>query len=35
MWPVAVLDLKPAVGYVGALAVEGRGWQLACWRWKN
>jgi 4'-phosphopantetheinyl transferase len=30
---LAIQDLKPAVGYAGALAVEGDGWQLACWRW--
>jgi 4'-phosphopantetheinyl transferase len=26
-------DLAPATGYVAALAVEGHGWRLACWRW--
>jgi 4'-phosphopantetheinyl transferase len=35
MWPLAVVDLEPAVGYVGALAVEGYGWQPTCWRWKQ
>jgi len=35
MRPLAVMDLKPAVGYIGALAVEGRGWQPTCWRWKH
>ena len=25
--------LTPAVGYVAAVAVEGRGWRLACWQW--
>jgi len=25
--------LSPAPGYVAALAVEGHGWDLACWRW--
>jgi 4'-phosphopantetheinyl transferase len=35
MRPLAVVDLKPAVGYVGALAVEGRGWQPTCWRWTH
>jgi 4'-phosphopantetheinyl transferase len=26
-------DLNPAGGYVGALAVEGRGWSLSRWQW--
>jgi 4'-phosphopantetheinyl transferase len=25
--------LAPAPGYAAALAVEGQGWHLACWRW--
>ena len=25
--------LTPAAGYAAALAVEGRGWHLACWEW--
>lgn len=29
----ALHDLDPASGYVGALAVEGHGLRLACWRW--
>ncbi len=27
--------LRPARGYVGALAIEGRGWRLAQWRWQR
>jgi 4'-phosphopantetheinyl transferase len=30
-WTLA--DLSPGPGYVGALAVEGAGWRLRCWRW--
>jgi 4'-phosphopantetheinyl transferase len=26
-------ELTPAPGYVAAIAVEGYGWRLACWRW--
>jgi 4'-phosphopantetheinyl transferase len=26
-------DITPAVGYAGALAVEGTEWRLSCWRW--
>ncbi len=26
-------DLHPALGYAGALCVEGHGWQLRCWQW--
>lgn len=26
-------ELWPARGYAAALAVEGRGWRLSCWRW--
>ena len=26
-------DLYPAIGYVGALCVEGHSWQLNCWQW--
>ena len=26
-------ELTPAPGYAAALAVEGHGWRLACWRW--
>ena len=29
-WSMAAL--APAPGYVGAIAVEGHGWSLACWR---
>jgi 4'-phosphopantetheinyl transferase len=32
---LALVDLKPASGYVGALAVEGTGWQLNCWSWPD
>jgi 4'-phosphopantetheinyl transferase len=28
-------ELAPAPGYVAALAVEGRGWRLACWQWPD
>jgi 4'-phosphopantetheinyl transferase len=27
--------LEPAPGYVGALAVAGKTWQLACWQWRE
>jgi 4'-phosphopantetheinyl transferase len=27
--------LPPGPGYVAALAVEGHGWQLACWHWSR
>ncbi len=27
-------EFTPAYGYVGALAVEGHGWQLKCWQWE-
>jgi 4'-phosphopantetheinyl transferase len=27
--------LVPAAGYVAALAVEGRDWQLSCWKWRH
>ena len=30
-WSLHQLD--PGHGYAGALAVEGHGWQLKCWRW--
>jgi 4'-phosphopantetheinyl transferase len=29
----SLLDLAPAPGYAAALAVEGRGWRVACWEW--
>lgn len=29
----SMLELTPGPGYVGALAVEGHGWRLACWQW--
>ncbi|MBI3457317.1 MAG: 4'-phosphopantetheinyl transferase superfamily protein [Candidatus Rokubacteria bacterium] len=28
-------SLEPAPNYVGALAAEGAGWRLACWRWDD
>ena len=28
-------EFTPAVGYVGALAVEGQDWHLKCWQWLN
>ena len=31
----ALQDLAPRPGYAAALAVEGRGWQLTCWRWPD
>jgi 4'-phosphopantetheinyl transferase len=27
--------LQPPPGYAAALAVEGAGWQLACWKWEK
>jgi len=29
----SLFSLTPGSNYVGALAVEGRDWQLACWEW--
>jgi 4'-phosphopantetheinyl transferase len=29
----SLLELDPGPGYVAALAVEGHGWRLTCWRW--
>jgi 4'-phosphopantetheinyl transferase len=29
-----LVDLAPAPGYAGALAVEGDGWGVACWDWQ-
>jgi len=26
-------ELRPAAGYIAAVAVEGHGWELRCWRW--
>ena len=31
----SLCTLAPAVGYAGALAVEGSGWQLTCWQWQE
>lgn len=31
----SVYALRPAPGYVGALAIEGSGWQLAEWEWET
>jgi 4'-phosphopantetheinyl transferase len=28
-------ELAPGTGYTGALAVEGTGWSLSCWKWDN
>lgn len=28
-------ELEPAPGYVGAVAAEGHGWRLRCWRWEG
>lgn len=28
-------ELIPGPGYVAALAVEGHGWRLACWEWRE
>jgi 4'-phosphopantetheinyl transferase len=28
-------ELAPGIGYAGALAVEGVGWRLCCWEWKE
>lgn len=30
-WSLA--QLRPAPGYLAAIAVEGRGWRLSCWHW--
>jgi 4'-phosphopantetheinyl transferase len=27
--------LFPGIGYAGALAIEGFGWQLCCWQWQG
>ena len=32
-WRMAALE--PATGYIGAIAVEGEGWSLTCWRWNQ
>ncbi len=26
-------ELRPATGYIAAVAVEGHGWELRCWQW--
>jgi 4'-phosphopantetheinyl transferase len=28
-------ELSPAPGYLGALAVDGRGWELICWHYQD
>jgi 4'-phosphopantetheinyl transferase len=28
-------DLSPAAGWAAAVAIEGRGWRLRCWRWRG
>jgi hypothetical protein len=33
IWSLRDLDAGP--GYSAALAVEGQGWQLRCWQWKD
>lgn len=30
-----IRELFPAVGYVGALACEGKAWSLLCWQWQH
>jgi len=30
----SIQALQPPAGYAAALAVEGAGWHLACWRWE-
>ncbi len=32
-WRWSLRELIPRPGYIGALAVEGRHWQLRCWEW--
>jgi 4'-phosphopantetheinyl transferase len=32
-WTLQVL--RPAPGFVAALAVEGKGWRLSCWNWSK
>ncbi len=29
------LDIFPGEGFAGAVAVEGNGWKLRCWRWED
>jgi 4'-phosphopantetheinyl transferase len=31
----SLYTLRPAPGYAGALAIEGTGWRLRQWQWKN
>ena len=26
-------ELDPQIGYAGALAIGGTGWNLSCWKW--
>lgn len=33
-WRWSLFSLAPGPNYVGALAVERRDWQLACWEWE-
>lgn len=33
--PWSLRELVPAPGYVAALAVQSRGWRLACWQWPD
>jgi 4'-phosphopantetheinyl transferase len=32
---LALRSFAPQPGYAGAVAVEGRGFELACWQWRN
>ena len=32
--PWSVFTIRPAPGYIGALAIEGRCWRLSHWQWK-
>jgi len=31
----SLFSLSPGTNYVGALAIEGRDWQLSCWEWER
>jgi 4'-phosphopantetheinyl transferase len=31
----SLYHLEPAAGYLGAVAIEGGGWQIAAWRWEG
>jgi 4'-phosphopantetheinyl transferase len=32
LWRWSLVQLAPAPGYVGAVAVEGHGWTMTCWQ---